>query len=885
MSQNSAHCYEFGPYRLDLDQRILTRSGDKIALTPKATQLLSLLVSHAGSLVDKDELLKEVWRDTFVDESNLTQNIFLLRRALGDERPGTRYIETVARRGYRFVASVRVIGEAEAESDESDGYTAAEPRVIAVLPFVNETGDEDAEYVADGLTENIVNNLSRVSKLRVMSRSAVFRYKKRQFDPRTVGKELGVEVVLVGKINLRSPGKTDSANGEGESADASATGASAKKTKSRSSKGSSRSGGKVSARSSGISIGVELVQVGKGWQLWGESFDCELKDLLEIQDTITRQLLSALKLKLSDDEEKRITARYTDNSAAYQSYLEGRYHWSKYTRTGIEKAITHFRQAIELDPTYALSYAGIIDCYLRLATNYLPPEQDVMQPAPAVVSGAECRQNSKRFPNSDEDYSLLDDDTEAKVKLRFEWEWKVAERELNRALELRCDYPKANQWYAAYRFAKTLFEQSTEISESKLNAEFRLPTQIVSGEPSTTEQLQVLCAVAREQIAACNYKAAELVLKHWIPQNDWPNLGSLPPQTAADLLFTLGLLTSSLATTQQTTNGHRRAAALLNGSIALFENLNAKTRSVEARAELARCYYRQGLFDIARDTLSAAICELSTDQLEIKCLCLIYLGMVERDAGRLMDAVGKLEEAASIIGPAGRLVTARYHLELAGTLRAMALSDQQHNDEIRLHYATALYESHAIGDHRTTAIAENNLGLLLLTLGAWEESEQHLLRARRLFEALADNSRRAQVNETLTRLYVATDRYSLADQTIEEAIQVLERTAGEAILSEALITSGIVRCRLDSFGNAQKRFEAAYNISERCGDREGARRALLSMYDEMGDRLGLDELSQIVGKLKKLQEITEASSLVEQVKGTIDQIEALLTETNPNSED
>ncbi|HEX2270336.1 MAG TPA: winged helix-turn-helix domain-containing protein, partial [Pyrinomonadaceae bacterium] len=554
MPHHSVHCYEFGPYRLDLDQRILTRAGDKVALTPKATHVLSLLVSNAGALVDKDELLKEVWRDTFVEESNLTQNIFLLRRALGDERAGARYIETVARRGYRFVASVRVIGDAELEADGSgpNGPTASEPRIIAVLPLVNATGNVDVEYVADGLTENLVNNLSRVSQLRVMSRSAVFRYKKKQLDPRVIGKELGVDVVLVGKITSRS-----------------------------------------SAESGGMAIGVELVEVGKGWQLWGESFDCELKDLLEIQETITRQLLGALKLKLSGDEEKRVTARYTENAKAYQSYLEGRYHWSQYTRTGIEKAIGHFREAIELDPNYALAYAGIIDCYLRLATNYLPPAED------DLARAGEGSSHARLIQSGESDTEVLDDseetdassiESDARIKLRFEWDWKVAERELTRALELRYEYPTAHQWYAAYRFAKSLYEESTGNHVTELGKAFRLPTQIISGEPSPTEQLHILCAVAREQIAVCNYEAAELVLQHWIPQNDWPKLGSLAPQAAADLLFTLGLLTSSLATTKQTTNGHRRGAALLNGSIALFENLNAKNRSVEARVELARCY-------------------------------------------------------------------------------------------------------------------------------------------------------------------------------------------------------------------------------------------------------------------------------------------------------
>ena len=194
MSQNNAHGYEFGPYRLDLAQRVLTRAGEKVALTPKATEILAVLVINAGQLVEKDALVNQIWRDTFVEESNLTQNIFLLRRALGDERPAPKYIQTVARRGYRFVAGVRPIGEggdARATNGEHgpNGENATPP-TVAVLPFINVTRDPDTEYLADGLTENLVNNLSRVSKLRVMSRSAVFRYKKKELDPRVIGKEL-----------------------------------------------------------------------------------------------------------------------------------------------------------------------------------------------------------------------------------------------------------------------------------------------------------------------------------------------------------------------------------------------------------------------------------------------------------------------------------------------------------------------------------------------------------------------------------------------------------------------------------------------------------------------------------------------------------------------
>src|SRR5689334_18189566 len=390
-------CYEFGPYRLNPGQRLLTRDGDNIALTPKAADILTLLVMNAGNLVEKDDLLKEVWAGTFVEDANLTQNIFLLRRALGDDRAVPKYIQTVARQGYRFIASVKAYDGEEPEASEAEPEAlpnddiAPRPRiVVAVLPFINATDDDSLEYLAEGITDNTINHLSRVSALRVMSRSAVFRHKRNELDPQMLGKELGASAVLVGTI---------------------------------------------SARPKGIAIGVELVDVATGWQLWGESFDSESKDLLEIQDAITRQLLVNLKLKLTGEEEKRVTARYTENAQAYQAYLEGRYHWSRYTRTGMEKAIGHFREAIKLDPNYALAYSAIVDCHLRLATNYLPPEGDVSwlreaHPKPAISPV---------------------DESEHRIKLRFEWDWKGVQRERRRANELKTDYPSAHQWYVAYR--------------------------------------------------------------------------------------------------------------------------------------------------------------------------------------------------------------------------------------------------------------------------------------------------------------------------------------------------------------------------------------------------------------------------------------------------
>ncbi len=582
--------YEFGPYRLDPDKCLLTRAGDTISLTPKAIKILLMLVANAGQLVGKDELLQEVWPDTFVEESNLTQNIFTLRRVLGDERNGPRYIETVTRRGYRFVATVRAVARNENHNGEiftPPPREATQRAVVAVLPFINVSGDQEIDYLADGVTDNIINNLARVSKLRVMSRSSVFRYKTKELDPQQLGVSLGATAVLVGKIN---------------------------------------------ARPSGIILSVELVDTSTGWQLWGESFDCQSKDILEIQDAITRQLLVSLKLQLTGEEEKRITARYTENVEAYQAYLEGRYHWSRYTRKGIEKAIGHFRHAIDLDPNYALAYAGIVDCYLRLATNYLPPEDDLLPPSSEPLGTTDASVNDPTEP-------------EAKVKLRFEWDWKSAERELRRANELKTDYPSAHQWYAAYRTSQQLYEESSTQPSVNINlmkevkSGTKLAPQIRSIQLTPTEEVQILCSIAREQIATGNFEAGNLILRRWTQPGKWPKLDSLNPYAAADLLFTLGTLFGCVASAKRVTHGQKQAEALLCGSVALFKQLGTTSRSVEAQIELSRCFYRQGLFDIARDTLSTALFDLPDDQMEIKSVALVLWGVVERDSGRLLSSL------------------------------------------------------------------------------------------------------------------------------------------------------------------------------------------------------------------------------------------------------
>ena len=810
--------YEFGPYQLDLSKRVLSRNGETISLTPKATEILVMLVTNAGQLVERDELLRQVWPDTFVEEANLSQNIFLLRRALGDERAGPRFIETVTRRGYRFIADVKVVGGNGQRVGEVEPNAAGAPRpVVAVLPFLNTTGDSELEYLADGVTDNIINNLSRVSQLRVMSHSSIGRYKTKSIDPQQVGKDLGASAVLVGRIH---------------------------------------------SRRSAIGVSVELVEVSNGWQLWGESFDSESKDLLEIQDAITRHVLATLKLKLTGEEEKRVTARYTENAEAYQSYLEGRYHWSRYTRKGIEKAIGHFRKAIELDPNYALAYAAIVDCYLRLATNYLPPEDDV----PNSV------ENPIAEPNASSN-----DESEQRVRLRFEWDWKAVERELRRANELKTNYPTAHQWYAAYLTCKQLYTESfsgtPQKSLLKKHRTSNLSSQIPCVQLTPIEEVQILCSIARDQLAIGNYDAAQLLLRRWLVPGKWPELACLNPYFAADLLFTLGTLIGFIASAKQVVHGHKHAEVFLSGSVALFEQLGIKSRSAEARVELARCYYRQGLFDVARATLSEALANIPDNQPELKNSCLTLWGAVERESGRLFDALEKLREAASF-EIAGDLVTARCFHELATTLKDLTISERVNsfaNEAIHYFHRT-IYDYEAVGNYRLTAAAENNFGFLLLTLGSLAQAESHLLRSERLFDSLRDSIRGAQVKETLTRLYIATQQYSHAQKTIQHAIEILERTDGEALLAEALTTNGVVAARQARYADARTSFEAAYKVAERCGDTEGAGRALLLMFEEIGDRLQALDKIQVSEKLKRLLAMTQQTSLQARVQKCLEQV-------------
>ena len=266
---------------------------------------------------------------------------------------------------------------------------------LAVLPLVNAGGDPDAEYLSDGITETIINKLSQIPKLRVMARSTVFTYKGKENDPRKVGKELGVGAVLVGNLIRR-----------GDS----------------------------------LIIGMELVSVEDGRQLWGEQYNKRQGDILAVQQDISREVTNGLRLKLSGEESKLIAKNYTENTEAYQLYLKGRYFWSKFNEDGLKKSIDYFNQAIAIDPNYALAYTGLANAYnVQGAMGIVPPSQTWSKAKWAAEKAVELDGTLSKS------HQVL-----GGVKLMYEWDWRGAERELTRAIELNPTDGEPHNLYAYY---------------------------------------------------------------------------------------------------------------------------------------------------------------------------------------------------------------------------------------------------------------------------------------------------------------------------------------------------------------------------------------------------------------------------------------------------
>jgi DNA-binding winged helix-turn-helix (wHTH) protein/Tfp pilus assembly protein PilF len=323
--------FEFGPFRLDLSERLLVRNGKDVPLAPKLFETLTILVENSGHILEKDDLMRRLWPDTFVEESSLAQNIFQLREVLKDGESRQRYIETIPKRGYRFCANVRERTNgngsqrshfATAHSVIEEDETSLTIKSLAVLPFKPLGSEKGNEYLGLGMADATIIKLSHVRRLVVLPISTVYRYTGRRNDALTIGRKLNVDAVLDGTVQ--------------------------------------HAGDRVR-------VTVQLICLESGKTIWSGKFDEDFTDIFAVQDSISEQVAEALALRINGTERRRLRKRHTENTEAYQLYLLGLFFWKKRTKDGLTKAIAYFKRAIEADPSYALAYAGLADTYFWVA--------------------------------------------------------------------------------------------------------------------------------------------------------------------------------------------------------------------------------------------------------------------------------------------------------------------------------------------------------------------------------------------------------------------------------------------------------------------------------------------------------------------------------------
>ena len=389
-----------------------------------------------------------------------------------------------------------------------------------------------------------------------------------------------------------------------------------------------------------------------------------------------------------------------------------------------------------------------------------------------------------------------------------------------------------------------------------------------------SERVQACCTIARENLEIGDYDAGIATLRPWWELGQWPRQTGLTHEAAADLLLTAGTLTGWIASTKQTSGGQKPAEALLSGAIAIFEQIGNTTRASEGRVELACCYFWQGLFDLARASLRSSLESIRHDEKELRSVALIRLALVEHHAGRLHDAINLLNQALPLVPQARPWIKGRFHLEFATILKDLGVAENhdRYSEQSLAHYGHALFEFKVIGNQRYTAIVENNLGYLLLTLGRCSEAQAHLQCAGDLFEQFGDQVRRAQVEETIAQLHIASEHYELAERAIKQALNTLEGSGEDALLAEALTTQGLILCRLGHRQEAKPVIERARRVAERCGDREGAGRALLILIEEMCDQLADDERREIGAQANQLLANSQQQATRERLRKCLETI-------------
>ncbi len=420
MTPTSAY-YEFGDFVLDVGQQCLLRrdTGQTTLLTAKVLDTLVYFVEHAGETLDKDLLLRSIWPGAIVEENSLTQNVSTLRQLLGEARGENRYIATISRKGYRFVAKVTrrdapvasstptptnaapasarrrlvllaagagvliAVGAAIAlffMSTATHKPAPAADRTLAILPFKPLLPAERNESLELGMAESLISSLSQHSRETISPLSSVRRYGALDQDPIAAGRELGVDTVLDGSLQRRGDR---------------------------------------------LRVAVRLLRVADGRQLWAQSFDQDFTTIFDVQDTIAARVAQAVPMRWVGSGSTR-GAPYTQDPDAYALYASGQFAWSRQTEPSLLKAIGFFEQAIAKDPNYALAYASLGDSYAVLGVFGMRAPHEVFPKARRAVEKA-----LSIDPNLAATHSAL-----GHIKMIYERDWDGAAREYQRALQL-----------------------------------------------------------------------------------------------------------------------------------------------------------------------------------------------------------------------------------------------------------------------------------------------------------------------------------------------------------------------------------------------------------------------------------------------------------------
>ncbi|HEX6126955.1 MAG TPA: winged helix-turn-helix domain-containing protein [Pyrinomonadaceae bacterium] len=468
MNGEQIQAFSFEEFTLEPQRRRLQRVGTNIPLNAKAFDLLVFFARNAGRVVTKEEILDSVWKDQFVEESNLTVQVSAIRKALGDQATDSRFLVTVPGKGYQFIADVSTSTDAARffASEEPDPDTAADvaptarrrftakplvitlavaslivagiatyryssndiknyPRSIAVLPFEDPSGEPSSAYLGDGLAESVIFSLSRIPDLRVMSRDSVFGFRNDRADAKRIGKELNVQTVLRGRFT--------------------------------------RSG-------DSIFVSTELISTEDNSVIWGEQFTRTITDIERLQADIARSITRELKIKLSGADTDLLNKHQTDNYEAYQYYLIGRHHLSRSTDDGFAKGRDSFRQAIEKDARYAMAYAGLADSYNMLSGwGAMAPNEGYPLAKSAALRALEL------------DESLAEAHTSlGSVKLFYDADWIGSEVSLARAIEINPNYSDAQMMYGYRLMLLGRFDESRPYLERAIELDPFSIVKIVS---------------------------------------------------------------------------------------------------------------------------------------------------------------------------------------------------------------------------------------------------------------------------------------------------------------------------------------------------------------------------------------------------------------------